>query len=409
MKGVMRFSSRSGPSTRSTEGAVVGPVRADRRISTLLSRLRPGDIAVIDQLDLDRRTAHALLDRGVVAVVNAGAFISGRYPALGAEVLASAGIPLLDSVGPQVFADAGGSGTGEVDGDRLLVKGKLVARGRSLSLDDVSSLMEEARSGLVTQLESFTYSTTEYLRREQELLLHGQGIPEVRARIQGRPVVVVVKAFDHVTDLRRIRRFVREQRPVLIAVDDGVDALAAVKLRPDILVVGEAGLARTPDVGGRVVSDQALKAAHEVVVHADATDRATGADRLDRLGVRPHRVATSGTSEDLALLLADVKGASLIVAVGTHTTLDEFLDRQRAGLASTFLTRLRVGSRLVDAKAVPALYSGRTRAWQLAVIALAGLVALVAALSVTPAGVDLLQEIGELLRSGFDDIRGLIT
>ena len=177
----------------------------------------------------------------------------------------------------------------------------------------------------------------------------------------------------------------------------------------DILVIGEAGLARSPGSGDRVVSDEALRGAREVVVHADATDKASGADRLERLGVRPHRVATSGTSEDLALLLADVKQASLIVAVGTHTTLDEFLDRQRAGLASTFLTRLRVGSRLVDAKAVPALYSGRVRAWQLALVVLAGLVALAAALAVTPAGQELLDDLGQAARSLYDAIRGLVT
>jgi uncharacterized membrane-anchored protein len=375
----------------------------------LLSRVRPGDIAVLDHLDLDGRTAQALVDRQVAAVVNAGQFISGRYPALGAEVLASADVPLLDSVGPQVFGAVGSGDRGELDGDRLVVKGRTVATGRRLSLDDVLALMDQARSGLATQLESFTHSTTEYLRREQELLLHGQGIPDVRTRIHGRPVVVVVKAFDHLQDLRRIRRFVSEQRPVLVAVDDGSDALLANKLRPDILVIGEAGLARVPGSGERVVSDEALRSAREVVVHADATDRATGAERLERLGVRPLRVATSGTSEDLALLLADVKGASLIVTVGTHTTLDEFLDRQRAGLASTFLTRLRVGSRLVDAKTVPALYSGRVHTWQLVLVLLVGVLALLAALSVTPTGEELLGALTDATEAVYDDIRGLFT
>jgi uncharacterized membrane-anchored protein len=405
----MRFSSRAGASSRSLDGAVAGPVRSDRRTSVLLSKARPGDVAVLDHLDLDLRTAQALVDRQVAAVVNAGPFISGRYPALGAEVLASAGIVLVDNVGPRVFSELDNGDRVQVDDDRLVVKGRTVATGRRLSLDDVLELMESARAGLATQLESFTHSTTEYLRREQELLLHGQGIPDVRARIQGRPVVVVVKAFDHARDLHRIRRFVREQRPVLVAVDDGADALLALKLKPDVLVIGEAGLARVPGTADRVVSDDALRAAREVVVHADATDRATGADRLERLGVRPVRVATSGTSEDLALLLADVKGASLIVAVGTHTTLDEFLDRQRAGLASTFLTRLRVGSRLVDAKAVPALYSGRVRAWQLVLLLLAGLVAVVAALSTTPAGEDLLRAAAAAAESLYDDLRGLIS
>ncbi len=409
----MRFSSRSAPrgASRSagTADDVSGPARVDRRTSVLLSRLRPGDIAVLDHLDLDLRTAQALVDREVAAVVNVSPFVSGRYPALGAEMLAGAGIAMLDSVGPEVLGRLDSGTAVRLDGHQLLAKGGPVATGRRLEMQDVLELMAQARAGLATQLESFTHTTTEYLRREQELLLHGQGIPEVEARIEGRPVVVVVKAFDHITDLRRIQRFVREQSPVIIAVDDGADALRTVGLRPDILVIGEAGLARSPGTGERVVSDDGLRSAREVVVHADATDKATGADRLDRLGVRPYRVATSGTSEDLALLLADVKQASLIVAVGTHTTLDEFLDRQRAGLSSTFLTRLRVGSRLVDAKAVPELYSGRVRAWQLSLILLAGLVALLAALAVTPAGQDLLRQIGETAESLYDAIRGLLT
>lgn len=408
----MRFSSRARPEPRSAgggTGSVAGPARIDRRTSVLLGRLRPGDVAVLDHLDLDRRTAQALVDREVAAVVNASAFVSGRYPALGAEVLAGAGVALLDSVGPEVFSRVDSGAAVQVDGDRLLLKGAPVAQGRRLGLDDVLELMESARSGLATQLESFTHTTTEYLRREQELLLHGQGIPEVAARIEGRPVVVVVKAFDHVADLRRIRRFVAEQRPVMIGVDDGADALITAGMDIDILVIGEAGLARSPGSGDRVVSDEALRGAREVVVHADATDKASGAERLERLGVRPHRVATSGTSEDLALLMADVKQASLIVAVGTHTTLDEFLDRQRGGLASTFLTRLRVGSRLVDAKAVPALYSGRVRAWQLALVVLAGLIALAAALAVTPAGQELLDDLGQAAQSLYDAIRGLVT
>lgn len=389
-------------------GPVEGTVRVDRRTSALLGRLRPGDIAVLDHLDLDRRTAEQLLDRQVAAVVNAGQFVSGRYPALGAEVLAKAGVVLLDDAGAGVLGLRNGA-SAVLDGDRLVVAGKEVARGTRLELDDVLGRMDQARTGLATQLESFTHSTTEYLRREQELLLHGRGVPEVTTRIAGRPVVVVVRAFDHEADLRSIRRFIRDQHPVLIGVDAGADVLREARLKPDIVVIGEEGLARVPGGGSeRVVSDAALRSATEVVVHADATDRAVGADRLERIGVRPVRVATSGTSEDLALLLADLKGASLIVTVGTHATLDEFLDRQRAGLSSTFLTRLRVGSRLVDAKAVPAVYAGRVRAWHLALVVLAALVALVAALSTTPDGADALRELQDWAQPLTDWLRGLL-
>ncbi|GAA1910942.1 putative cytokinetic ring protein SteA [Nocardioides marmoribigeumensis] len=402
-RGSARASARSDPA-----GAVQGTVRVDRRTSSLLARLRPGDIAVLDHLDLDRRTAEQLVAQQVAAVVNAGRFVSGRYPALGAEVLAKAGVVLLDDAGTGVLAARNGA-SGRVEGDRLLVDGKEVARGTRLDLDAVLVQMDEARAGLATQLESFTHSTTEYLRREQELLLHGRGVPDVATRIAGRPVVVVVRAFDHESDLRRIRRFIREQHPVLVGVDAGADALREARLRPDIVVIGEEGLARVAGgAGERVVSDAALRSAREVVVHADATDRAVGADRLDRIGVRPQRVATSGTSEDLALLLADLKGASLIVTVGTHASLDEFLDRQRSGLASTFLTRLRVGPRLVDAKAVPVVYAGRVRPWHLALVLLAGLVALAAALSTSPDGAALLRDLQDQAQPLIDWIRGLL-
>ncbi len=407
----MKFTGRASP--RVTPGAdpsgvVEGTVRVDRRTTGLLGQLRPGDIAVLDHLDLDRRTAEQLVEHRVAAVVNAGRFVSGRYPALGAEVLAKAGIALLDDVGPGVLATRSGA-AGRLEGDVLLVGGKQVARGARLDLDAVLAQMDQARTGLATQLESFTHSTTEYLRREQELLLHGQGVPEVSTRIAGRPVVVVVRAFDHEADLRCIRRFIREQHPVLVGVDAGADVLRAARLKPDIVVIGEEGLARVPGGSGeRVVSDEALRSAREVVVHADATDRAVGADRLDRIGVRPLRVATSGTSEDLALLLADLKGASLVVTVGTHATLDEFLDRQRSGLASTFLTRLRVGSRLVDAKAVPEVYAGRVRLWHLAVVLLAALVALGAALSTSPDGARLLRDLQDVVQPLIDWFRGLL-
>jgi uncharacterized membrane-anchored protein len=406
----MKFTGRGTPRDGSDpDAAVEGALRVDRRTTALIGRLRPGDVAVIDHLDLDRRTAEQLVQQQVSAVVNAGRFVSGRYPALGAEVLARAGIALLDDAGPAVLAAKDG-GRARLEGDLLQVNGKDLAQGTRLDLDGVLAQMEDARAGLATQLESFTHSTTEYLRREQELLLHGRGVPDVSTRIDGRPVVVVVRAFDHEADLRRIRRFIREQHPVLVGVDAGADALRKARLRPDIVVIGEEGLARVPGGSGeRAVSDAALKSAREVVVHADATDRAVGADRLDRIGVRPLRVATSGTSEDLALLLADLKGASLIVTVGTHATLDEFLDRQRSGLASTFLTRLRVGSRLVDAKAVPEVYAGRVRLWHLALVLLAGLVALGVALSTSPDGADLLRDLQARVQPLIDWIRGLLT
>jgi uncharacterized membrane-anchored protein len=405
----MKFHSRQ-PAVDGAPG-VTGTVRLDRRTTSLIRRLRPGDVAVVDHLDLDRATAQSLVDCGVVAVVNAVPFISGRYPNLGPELLARSGVVMLDDVGQDVFTRLRDGSRVRVHGGAVIVGEETVLTGHELTAEEIGTLMDEARSGLSTQLQSFTHNTTEFLRREQELLLHGQGVPKTGTLIEGRPVVVVVRGYDYREDLRRLKRFIREQRPVLVGVDAGADALMAAGHRPDIVVIGEDGLAQGSRSGdaGSTVSDKALRGAREVVLHADRSGRAIGGDRLERLGVRHHTLAASGTSEDVALLLADVRGASLIIAVGTHATLDEFLDRQRAGLASTFLTRLRVGPKLVDAKGVPQLYAGRVRLWHLALVLLAGVVALGVAIGATPVGEEWWSSIGGALSDVLDWIQGLFT
>jgi uncharacterized membrane-anchored protein len=387
---------------------VIGTVRMDRRTPALLRRLQPGDIAVLDHLDLDRASAQALVGSGVVAVVDASPLISGRYPNLGPELLADSGVVMVDGVGPEVFARLRDGARIRVHDGAVLLGEEPVVQGRALGVTEVAALMDDARSGLATQLQSFAHNTTEFLRREQDLLLHGEGIPEVATRIEGRPVVVVVRGHDHRDDLRGLRRFIREQHPVLLGVDAGADALLAEGHRPDIVVVGAEGLGSGGTDEGSTVSDKALRAAGEVVLHADRSGHAPGADRLDRLGVRQRKMTAAGASEDVALLLADVRGASLIVTVGTHATLDELLDRQRAGLASTFLTRLRVGPKLVDAPSIPTLYVGRVRVWHLVLVLLVGLLALAVAVATTPVGADWWSVLADDLSAVPDRIRGLL-
>jgi uncharacterized membrane-anchored protein len=383
----MRMSLRE-PAVERVPG-LSGPARMDRRTGSLVGRLRPGDIAVVDHLDLDRANAETLVDCGVVAVVNASPFISGRYPNLGPALLARSGVMMVDDVGTDIFGKLKDGSSVRLHDGAVLVGDREIARGHVLGGDEINELMQDARTGLSTQLESFTHNTTEFLRREQELLLHGQGMPRLDTDVEDRPVVVAVRGYDYREDLRRLRPFIRDQRPVLVGVDAGADALVEAGHRPDIVVVGEDGLGQgVSDERGSVVSDRALRGARDVVLHADRAGRAVGGERLNRLGVRHQTLTASGTSEDVALLLADVRGASLIVAVGTHATLDEFLDRQRAGLASTFLTRLRVGPKLVDARCVPQLYSARLRLWHLLLALLAGFVALGAAIATTPVGAD---------------------
>ncbi|MGH3364202.1 MAG: putative cytokinetic ring protein SteA [Nocardioidaceae bacterium] len=280
----MKFPSRQRPDAALP--GTSGPLRVDRRTSTLVRRLKPGDVAVIDHLDLDKANAQALLDCGVVAVVNASPFISGRYPNLGPELLARAGVVLVDGVGSEAFSKLHDGTPARIHDGQLFVKDEPVVSGKELSVDDITAMMEEARGGLSTQLQSFTHNTTEFLRREQDLLLHGEGAPDLRTRLAGRPVMVVVKGYDYRDDLRGLRRYIREQRPVLIGVDAGADALLEAGHRPDIVVIGENGLAPGTRADGSTVSDKALRGAKEVVLHSD------------RAGARSAPTASSGSACD---------------------------------------------------------------------------------------------------------------
>ena len=359
---------------------LVGTARVERRTRSLLPRLRPGDLAVLDHLDMDRTTAQALVDAGVAAVVNASPMISGRYANLGPQVLADAGVLLVDRIGADGLAAIKDGTSVRVHEATVYVDDEPVASGRELDAADVRAEMEQARTGLATQLETFTHNSTEFLRREEDLLLHGRGLPRPSTRIAGRPVVVVVAGHEHADELTAVRAFLREQQPVLIGVERGAEVLREAGYRPDIVLLdARADESERPSV-------KTLRAARDVVVRVDRGADRTATDQLERLGVRPLRLETGATPEDSALILADACDASVIVGVGMHATLDEFLDRQRPGLASTYLTRLKVGPRLVDATAVPRLYSGRVRPRHLYLVMLAGLVALLAAISVTPVG-----------------------
>ncbi len=379
---------------------LTGTARVERRTRVLLPRLRPGDIAVLDHLDMDRATAQALVDTGVVAVLNSAPLMSGRYASLGPEVLARAGVLLLDSV-EGVDAIRDGARLRIHDGV-VHVGDQAVALGRETDAGTIAEEMDTARRGLVTQLETFTHNSTEFLRREQDVLLHGLGLPTPATRIEGRAVVVVVAGHQHGAELQAIRSFIREQDPVLIGVDRGADALLAAGHQPDIVVFGdELADADRP-------SAKALRGARDVVVRVERGGR-MHREQLERMGIRPRGLETSATTEDAALLLADAGAAQVIVGVGMHASLDEFLDRQRPGLASTFLTRLKVGDRLVDAGAVPALYSGRVRPRHLILVLLSGLVAVAAAIAVTPVGQEWADALAGLITDLTAQLQGLFS
>lgn len=327
-----------------------------------MTRTLPGDVAVIDHEDLDRVAAEALVAAGVGAVVNAARSISGRYPNLGPLVLIQAGIPLVDEVGPLLLRKVREGDAVRIEGDRVHVDGHVAAVGVAQTPESVLRAMDDAAEGLADRFEGFARNTVDFMQRERDLLFGGMGLPSLDHSLRRRPVLVVVRGYNHREDLAALRPYIRDQRPVLVGVDGGADALLEAGYVP-ALIVGDMDSVSDEALDHSRPHRRGLRRGHptELVVHAYADGRAPGRARLDELGV-PYKVAqATGTSEDLALMLAHEEGADLIVAVGSHGNLREFLDKGRMGMASTFLVRLRVGEILMDAKGVSRLYSGRIR------------------------------------------------
>jgi len=339
------------PPWRRRQGTEAGGVaRVDRKTKDLIPRLKPGEIAVIDHEDLDLVSAEGLVERSPSAVVNARASITGRYPNSGPTVLARAGIPLIDRVGPDVLEVIREGDVVVVRGDEVLRGGEVVAKGMLLDGDELERQLTGAGSHLGEELEAFARNTVDYLVRERELFLEGAGIPATRTHIEGRHALVVVRGYDYKQDLQTLRGYIGDMKPALIAVDGGADALIEEGYRPDIII---------GDMDS--VSTSALTCGAEVIVHAYPDGHAPGLERVRALGIDASVFASGGTSEDIALLLAYERRADLIVAVGSHAHLVEFLDKGRGGMASTFLVRLKVGSKLVDAKGVNRLYRPTVR------------------------------------------------
>lgn len=367
-----------------------GIARLDRRTKDLTKRLRPGDVAVIDHLDLDRVSAEALVEAGVSAVVNVVASVSGRYPNLGPGILLGAGIPLIDAAGRQLFTDLREGDRVTLDGDCLLdAEGTILATGTAMTPELLQTQLDSAREGLSDQIEAFAENTLTYLRAEKELLLEGVGVPEVATPIEGRHVLIVVRGYDYRSDLEALRPYISEYRPLLLGVDGGADAVLEAGYTPD-LIIGDMDSC----------SDAALRCGAELVVHAYPDGQAPGLQRLHDLGLTGTIFPALGTSEDAAMLLADSKGARLLVAVGTHASLVEFLDKGRAGMASTFLTRLRVGPKLVDAKGVSRIYRSQITGWHLVLLVVSGMLALITALLFT----DLGSAVGSLMLARIRDL-----
>ncbi len=350
---------------------IVGPARLDRKTKNLVKRLRPGDIAVIDHTDLDRMAAEDLAASGVVAVVNCSRSSTDRYPNRGPLILARAGVALVDVPAAPLFEELHEGDEIVVRGGEISVGGAVVATGTAIDVERATEQLEGQRARINEALSEFARNTIEYAQDESEILLGRLGFPPVRTDFRKRHALIVVRGTTYRRDLRTLRAYIQDTHPVLVGVDGGADAIIEEGFRPD-MILGDMDSA----------SDAALTGGAEVVVHAYADGHAPGLERLEALGLEPIIVPAIGTSQDIAMLLAHENGAELIVSVGAHFNLTEFLDKNRAGMSSTFLTRLRIGETLVDAKGVSRLYNPGVRGWHLwAFLAIAVLVIVVVVLS----------------------------
>lgn len=349
----MRFAARKSSKT-TVPGEIEGPVRLGKRTKDLVKMLEPGDVAVIDHPDLDRIAAEGLAEKQPKAVINASSFCTGRYPNLGPLILCGAGIPIVEEVGAEVFERLTEGELISVEGGAIRRDDEVVAEGRPVSLAEAEQRLEDSKKNISAALESFAENTLQYMVNERELLLEAIHLPKVRTEFAGRHVLLVVRGYGYKEDLASLRGYIRDFRPVLVAVDGGADALLEMKFTPD-MIIGDFDS----------VSTKALNCGAELVVHAFSDGMAPGANRLDAMGLPYAKFEAPGTSEDVAMLIAHEKGAELIVAVGARVSMVEFMDKGRRGMASTFLVRLRVGPKLVDAKGVSELHRSGPKRWEL--------------------------------------------
>ena len=371
---------------------VAGIARLGKRTKHLVKRLRPGDVAIIDHRDLDRVSGEDLVACGVAAVINCAPSSTGRYPNMGPLLVAQAGIALVDVPGDALFERLQDGDPVILRGGEVWCRGERVAAGTLLEAERVQAETDQRRAEIGEALEAFAHNTIQYMLEERDLLAGRIELPRFDTDFRDRPTLIVVRGVDHKRDIKALRPYIRDLRPVLVGVDGGADALLQEGFKPD-MIVGDMDSA----------AEATLRCGAELVVHAYPDGRAPGRDYLERLGLDHKVVPAPGTSQDIAMLIAAEKGAELLVSVGSHFNLVEFLDKNRRGMASTFLTRLRLGEILVDAKGVSRLYRPQPGMLPLVAVALAGLLCLVAIIVLTPA----LRDVADLLWLKLEVLLGL--
>ncbi|HHX24370.1 MAG: putative cytokinetic ring protein SteA [Tepidanaerobacteraceae bacterium] len=352
---------------------ITGTAKIDRKTKILINRLKPGDIAVINHEDIDEVGALGLVSCKVKVVVNAAKSITGRYPNPGPSILANANILIVDNVGEEIMSLEEGIELTVSENGEIYSDNELIAKGEILTKDKIDFYMEAAKDNIENSLEKFINNTLQYAKKEKYLIMGGVEIPDIKTPIKGKHVLVVVRGNNYKEDLAAIKSYIDEIRPVLIGVDGGADALIEYGYIPDIII---------GDMDS--VSDHALKVCKDIVVHAYSDGRAPGLSRVKAIDLPAEIFISPGTSEDIAMLLAYEKGADLIVAVGTHSNMIDFMEKGRKGMGSTFLVRLKIGSILVDAKGVSKLYNQKIRPSYLVSLFAAALVPIIVISTISP-------------------------
>jgi uncharacterized membrane-anchored protein len=349
--------------------AIQGSIQCGARTKDLAKIMVPGNIAVIAHDDLDRVAAESLVQSKVAAVINVKPSITKRYPNGGPAVLLKASIPLVDCTEASI-SELEKFSTASIDLEASKVTfssgdGTSIQEAYIWNKKNIDDAMEVARDNIGNELKVFAVNTLEYIDKEVDEFFAPLELPDLKTDFRGRHCLVVVRGHDYKTDLQTLKPYIKEFQPVIIAVDGGADALIECGLRADI-IIGDFDS----------VSEGALDGP-ELIHHVHRDGRAPGKEELEAFG-RPYKeFVSNGMSEDVAMLMAYEAGASLIVAVGTHGTMVELLDKGRRGMASTFLTRTRLGPVLVDAKGVSRLYEGRVRRRDIALLVVSALIVIV--------------------------------
>ncbi|HWP95892.1 MAG TPA: putative cytokinetic ring protein SteA [Syntrophomonadaceae bacterium] len=351
-----------------------GRTRLDRRTKNLVKRLKRNEIAVINHDDIDEVAANSLIDIKPMAILNTQASVTGRYPAKGVYRILKAGIPVIDMLDDSIFEKIREGSWIEIRNNQVWAQGRQLAKGQVLTLDWVAEKLREGNANIQSGLDRFVENTLEYAKKEKDILLGNLDVPSLEAQIQGRHVLIVVRGSGYKEDLKTISSYIQEEKPVLIGVDGGADALLDFGLKPDIIV---------GDMDS--VSDEALRSGAQLVVHAYTDGSAPGKERLDKMELNASTFPMPGTSEDVAMIMAWENGARLIVAVGSHSNMIDFMEKGRQGMGSTLLVRMKVGPILVDARGVSQLYKQSMHKSYLFEMLVAAMVPIIIILWVSPA------------------------